>query len=59
MALKLMIVAGGVALFVAMVWDRFTGHRSARVVLGLVAVLVVGILVLSQLIAAGYGPGGQ
>lgn len=57
MALKLMIVAGGIALLVAMIFDRYTGRRAARVVLALLAALVVGVLVLSQLIAAGFGPG--
>ena len=58
MTLKILIVVGGVALFGAMILDRYTGKRSARVVLALLAALVVGVLLVSQLVASGFGPGG-
>ena len=57
MALKAVIVFGGVALHVAMIFDRLTGRRSARVVLVLLAVLVVGTAVVGQLVTSGAGAG--
>jgi len=57
MALKAVIVFGGVALLVAMIFDRLTGRRSARVVLILLAVLVVGTAVVGQLVTSGAGAG--
>ena len=57
MALKAVIVFGGVALLVAMIFDRLTGRRSARVVLILLAVLVVGTAVVGHLVTSGAGAG--
>jgi len=57
MTLKILFIVGGIALFGAMILDRFTGRRSARLVLALLAALIVGVFLVSQLVASGFGPG--
>jgi hypothetical protein len=57
-ALKALIVFGGIVLLAAMILDRITGRRSARVVLILLVVLVGGVAVVGQLVSLGIGPAG-
>jgi len=57
MTLKILFIVGGIALFGAMILDRFTGRRSARLVLALLAALIVGVFLVSHLVASGFGPG--
>ena len=51
MALKLLLIVGGLALFGSMIWDRFTGAKSARWFLLTLGAVMAGIVLISWIVA--------
>ena len=51
MALKLLLIVGGLALFGSMIWDRFTGAKSARWFLLTLGSVMAGIVLISWFVA--------
>jgi len=52
MALKILIVAGGLILFGSMIWDRFTGTKYARWVLITLGIVMASIAVISAIVSS-------
>lgn len=52
MALKILMVAGGLILFGSMIWDRFRGTRYARWVLGTLVAVMASVMVISAVVSS-------
>ncbi|MBT3396993.1 MAG: hypothetical protein HOB82_07660 [Alphaproteobacteria bacterium] len=52
MALKIIMVAGGIILLGSMIWDRFAGTKYARWVLITLGVVFASIAVISAIVSS-------